>query len=228
MTERKVQNFPLLIPSRSYYSMRAAELIKLFIAKQSENDLNWVPDFILESRRTWPTYTAIMQVNMHECSKSNHSHYIQGNRSTIWCYFFLIFTIICDMDCNIILLQKIFKKEKKKTLRENVISLKLQSKFLRVKFQTDLLYIYTCDFLLMQTFSSILWKFPLVLTPGIFVHIISHWHNLLKTFFQQNINMSPPKMCLFICLFVWVFFCFFFCFCFSLRFYVLQNLISSS
>ena len=65
-------------------------------------------------------------------------------------------------------------------------------------------------FFLCKPFSSILWKFPLVLTPGIFVHIISYWHNLLKTFFQQNSNLSPPKMCLFIWGFWFFLFLFFF------------------
>ena len=125
--------------------------------------------------------------------------------------FYLIFTIICNGDCNIILLQK----NKNKTSER-------ECDFLKVTKQIFKKLTYYISILVLLLLGKIFPQFSLVLTSGIFVHAILHWSNLLKTFFQQNVNISPPKMCWFTCLGV-----FWLVFVFTLRFYLLQKLILS-
>lgn len=73
------QNATPSIPLKSHHSMQATELIKHFIAKRSEVDLNRVLDFTLDSLGAWTTCAITVQENLDEFSKRNHSHYILGN-----------------------------------------------------------------------------------------------------------------------------------------------------
>lgn len=54
----------------------------------------------------------------------------------------------------------------------------------------------TCALSMMQTFFSTLWLSPLVKTPG--GALFLHWYNTIQKIFPQHIDMSSPKINIFI------------------------------
>lgn len=68
--------------------------------------------------------------------------------------------------------------------------------------KNKVLHTDTCALSMMQTFFSILWGYPSVIIPGEGGReeeaLILHWYNVIQNFFRQHIDMSSPKINIFI------------------------------